>query len=551
MALYLSAEQKNLKSLFSNDNRYIIPSYQRHYSWTMEQCKQMYDDILDAFESNTDSYFLGNIVLAEGDDDDRPEVVDGQQRLVTLWLFLKALYILMPANTRLRRMIEVESYDDASSDFVSAIYSEVFEVKDQEQIDTMLLNRLEDFEKVYGIHSLRNNSDEFKSSPLQLESNGFAIYALLKDYFARIEDDRKRNFIDYFISKVYLLPIVLKDDDLDIARSNALMVFETINNRGMDLQNADIFKARLYHMSLTVGKGNEFIEQWKSIISRCNELDIKIDDLFRYYYHILRGQESIVIAEKRLRDFFQKDSKSPFKQGNYELVLDALQNTLDAIEIYIDKRTECSRLGAWLQVLDAYTNQNPVYAYIVFLYFHKSPSDEEQVAFLKKIIRYCYFKGSTMSVKFEIYNIIYKVASGQIVDDYLVNKVDDWMWNYPGRLRKGLTLLAFYLKYPSLPAVQNYRVDKIIKAKDQLRLPSDWGVSKDHEVFDSLGNSIVLDMPQRSTPVYIRYQSYSNSSLEEVRNLKVDSDGFSFAQYNARMKQISSVLINFFVKGIG
>ena len=148
MALYLSAEQKNLKSLFSNDNRYIIPSYQRHYSWTMEQCKQMYDDILDAFESNTDSYFLGNIVLAEGDDDDRPEVVDGQQRLVTLWLFLKALYILMPANTRLRRMIEVESYDDASSDFVSAIYSEVFEVKDQEQIDTMLLNRLEDFEKV-------------------------------------------------------------------------------------------------------------------------------------------------------------------------------------------------------------------------------------------------------------------------------------------------------------------------------------------------------------------------------------------------------------------
>lgn len=44
MALYLSAEQKNLKSLFANDNRYIIPYYQRHYSWTMEQCRQLYDD---------------------------------------------------------------------------------------------------------------------------------------------------------------------------------------------------------------------------------------------------------------------------------------------------------------------------------------------------------------------------------------------------------------------------------------------------------------------------------------------------------------------------
>ena len=65
MALYLSAEQKNLKSLFSNDNRYIIPNYQRHYSWTMEQCRQLYDDIMDAYSNGTDSYFLGNIVLAE------------------------------------------------------------------------------------------------------------------------------------------------------------------------------------------------------------------------------------------------------------------------------------------------------------------------------------------------------------------------------------------------------------------------------------------------------------------------------------------------------
>lgn len=57
MALYLSAEQKNLKSLFSNDNRYIIPNYQRHYSWTMEQCRQLYDDIMDAYSNGTDSYF--------------------------------------------------------------------------------------------------------------------------------------------------------------------------------------------------------------------------------------------------------------------------------------------------------------------------------------------------------------------------------------------------------------------------------------------------------------------------------------------------------------
>ena len=159
MALYLSAEQKNLKSLFSNDDRYIIPSYQRHYSWTMEECKQLYDDVLEAFESNTDSYFLGNIVLAEGEKDDRPEVVDGQQRLITLWLYLKSLCILQPNNNRLKRMIQVESYEEEStSDYLSKISSDVFEVKDQMQIDEVLRKSVNDYEAVYDQYSDKNEN---------------------------------------------------------------------------------------------------------------------------------------------------------------------------------------------------------------------------------------------------------------------------------------------------------------------------------------------------------------------------------------------------------
>lgn len=552
MALYLSAEQKNLKSLFSNDNRYVIPSYQRHYSWTMEQCKQLYDDVLEAYNSKTDSYFLGNIVLAEGDNDDRPEVVDGQQRLITLWLYLKALHILHPNNNRLKRMIQVDSYDEENtSDYVSKIYSEVFEVKDQNQIDAVLLLQKVAYESEYEKYSVKSDTQINISSNEQVKNNGFAIFALIKDYFDLITEKEQKNFIDYFISKVYILPIVLKDDDLDVARSNALMVFETINNRGMDLQDADIFKAKLYQMSLTIGKGDEFIERWQLINTRCEEMNLKIDDLFRYYYHIIRGQEGIIVAEKRLREFFQKDNKSPFKKGDYEYVLRSLQKTLDAIEAYKDKRTERSRLAAWIQILDAYTNQNPVYAFIVYLYFNKSASDDELIAFLKKVLRYCYYRGSTMSVKFEIYNIIYKVASGQDIDNYQVKAVDEWMWNNPGRLRKGLTLLAFYLKYPSQVAVENYRVDKIIKTVDMKSLSSDWNVQEQTDELNSLGNSIVLDMPQRSTPIFQRYQSYANSHIAEVRELIHDTSGFTHSQFYERLNKISSLLEDFFVKGQG
>lgn len=552
MALYLSAEQKNLKSLFSNDDRYIIPSYQRHYSWTMEECKQLYDDVLEAFESNTDSYFLGNIVLAEGEKDDRPEVVDGQQRLITLWLYLKSLCILQPNNNRLKRMIQVESYEEEStSDYLSKISSDVFEVKDQMQIDEVLRKSVNDYEAVYDQYSEKNENSNYKSCTKQVVCNGYAIYALLKDYLMKISIDKQKSFVDYFISKVYVLPIVLKDDDLDVARSNALMVFETINDRGMDLQDADIFKAKLYQMSLTIGKGDEFIRKWKEINSRCEDLNIKIDDLFRYYYHIIRGREGIIVAEKRLREFFQKDNKSPFKKGDYGYVLSSLLDTLDAIEYYRNKLNEPSRLAAWIQILDAYTNQNPVYAFVVYIYYHKTASDEELISFLKKILRYCYYRGSTMSVKFEIYNIIYKVASGQDIDNYLVKNVDEWMWNNPGRLRKGLTLLAFYLSSPKQTAIDNYRVDKIIKTVDLKSLSSDWNHQDLEDEVNSLGNSIVLDMPQRSTPILQRYKSYSNSKIEEVRNLTSDNSGFTHKKFLDRITHISSVLEDFFVNGKG
>ena len=110
MALSLRAEQKSVYSIYTNgDDVYVIPSYQRPYSWNKDVCYQLYSDITDAFLKNED-YFIGNIVMARGrDDKKRPNIVDGQQRLITLWLFLKVLTLLHPDKGRLRRTLEAES----------------------------------------------------------------------------------------------------------------------------------------------------------------------------------------------------------------------------------------------------------------------------------------------------------------------------------------------------------------------------------------------------------------------------------------------------------
>ena len=200
-------------------------------------------------------------------------------------------------------------------------------------------------------------------------------------------------------------------------------------------------------------------------------------------------------------------------------------------------------------MLDAYTNQNPVYALIVFLYFNKDASEDDLIGFLKKVLRYCYYRGSTMSVKFEIYNIIYRVAADLPVDDYLARNIDSWMWNSPGRLRKGLSLLFFYLKYPDQVAVKNYKVDKIVKLVDMSHIDPSWPKDSLDDDLNSLGNNIVLDMPQRNTPIYQRYQSYKSSDLEEVRNLVNTPAGYTYSQFAKRVEDISKLLEDFFVNG--
>ena len=135
------------------------------------------------------------------------------------------------------------------------------------------------------------------------------------------------------------------------------------------------------------------------------------------------------------------------------------------------------------------------------------------------------------------------------VDDYLAKNIDSWMWNSPGRLRKGISLLCFYLKYPHQVAVKNYKVDKIVKLVDVSRIDPSWPKDSLDDDLNSLGNNIVLDMPQRNTPIYQRYQSYKSSELEEVRNLISTPVGYTYSQFTKRIEGISKLLEDFFVNG--
>src|SRR5437588_8680128 len=92
-----------IRKIFSDDFVFTIPLYQRPYSWTTEESKEMLQDLLRAMEGSEETieelspYFLGSIVLIKGDEPDA-QVIDGQQRLTTLTMLLSALRSLIKSD---------------------------------------------------------------------------------------------------------------------------------------------------------------------------------------------------------------------------------------------------------------------------------------------------------------------------------------------------------------------------------------------------------------------------------------------------------------------
>lgn len=97
----LNVDQKTIYDLFSSKKAdFLVPDYQRPYAWSEEQCQTLWDDIFtfsfpddnyEQFDDENDEYFLGSIVTFKNENG-KSEVIDGQQRLTTLMLLLRAFY---------------------------------------------------------------------------------------------------------------------------------------------------------------------------------------------------------------------------------------------------------------------------------------------------------------------------------------------------------------------------------------------------------------------------------------------------------------------------
>ena len=91
------SEQRLVEYMDGAKKRFVIPVYQRNYDWKMENCKQLFDDLVKIIRSGRKSHFFGSIVSVYNPDGRNSEylIIDGQQRLTTVSLLFLAMYNLI------------------------------------------------------------------------------------------------------------------------------------------------------------------------------------------------------------------------------------------------------------------------------------------------------------------------------------------------------------------------------------------------------------------------------------------------------------------------
>lgn len=93
---------------------FVIPEYQRPYAWTDEQVQTLFEDLWDFTATNggterDGTYFLGSIVTYENDNGEQ-EIIDGQQRITSLFLLLRAIYTKLVSTPKNERTDEANNF---------------------------------------------------------------------------------------------------------------------------------------------------------------------------------------------------------------------------------------------------------------------------------------------------------------------------------------------------------------------------------------------------------------------------------------------------------
>lgn len=225
----ISSQVISLGSLLSNGGIYVVPPYQRNYAWEEDQYSAFWSDISKTFvtDGGQREYFLGSLVINNAQAPQH-RVIDGQQRLITTAVLISALRSHLKTDGGAERAPNVK---------VPAL---VLNKTDKDFYDTYILNS----RAVPEVARQAENDDSPLSNRLIAECYCFMhrrVGELLGD--GRAVEELAAAIMAALNERVLVIRIDVKDE------YNAFMLFETLNDRGLELSEADLLKNHLFAVS--------------------------------------------------------------------------------------------------------------------------------------------------------------------------------------------------------------------------------------------------------------------------------------------------------------
>ncbi len=338
----MNVSEPNVSQFMSANRWFLIPCYQRPYSWDKKQCRDLFEDMVRLYRLRREhdpmaTHFIGSVVIQR-----LPEVpssimvIDGQQRLTTMYLFYLALYrvALTQANSQgggkasgdltlagdmidyadLAKTIEIEILFEKKSSFsfgASSKHRFTLTESDQEALDKLFAG----------------NEAEFVTDSLLTRN-----YRLFVDWISAQENMPLDAFYRITESVVFIaIELEAKDD--------AQLIFESLNSKGLKLSDGD--KVRNF---LLMGFNSEEVkrhyrELWRPIELNCGDA---LSGFIKYFLDIKRGREqSNSSLYMELKDYVQglQRSRAPAVQNQVTV---AVLDELLAYSVLFKQMRDCS-----------------------------------------------------------------------------------------------------------------------------------------------------------------------------------------------------------------
>ncbi|MEK6757497.1 MAG: DUF262 domain-containing protein, partial [Nanoarchaeota archaeon] len=298
-----SAKDIPLHELFSPELnvKYLIPKYQREYSWKKENWEDLINDILGEDDSE-EGPFLGSIICVNKTSDafsPALEIIDGQQRLTTISLLYSAIHAKL-------KEIENTMDDESKSELINLKYK-IIQKKNPNETKLELSyqnNNFEDYKEIL------EESQILKAKEGRPKNIGNKRIYKAYQFFATRLEKMKYEEVKKLLAKINSSHIIKIEVNTN---SDAFILFESINNRGVPLSAIDLIKNNLLSTleKKKYKKIEDSFDEWKKIIENLTDDPKNQERFLRHYYNAFKHNETIKvkiheIAKERIefQDFF-------------------------------------------------------------------------------------------------------------------------------------------------------------------------------------------------------------------------------------------------------